>query len=114
MKFNGKKCTKIDLISESVVFFANKTTKKDIEGCHFKIPIIQSSEEAKGLSYELIGYLNRLAKKNICQQSYNVAENHRSLLNFASVKPIKPNSFNFRPYHKTEPETINPLAVLTA
>lgn len=63
----------MDLICESVIFFANRTTKKEITGCHFKIPIIQFPEETKDLSYEVLGYLNRLAKKNICGQSYNVA-----------------------------------------
>ncbi len=74
IKFNGKKCAKIDLICESITFLATKTAKREITGCHFKAPIISNSADVKNLSPSILGYLNRLGKKNLSVQSYNVAK----------------------------------------
>jgi hypothetical protein len=113
IKFSGKKCVKIDLICESVTFLATKTIKKEITACHFKIPIIQNFTDAKDLSPEVHGYLNRLSKKNLCEQSFNVADNIKSLLSFAALKPLKVHSFNFRPYNKVTQESVAPLTALS-
>ena len=40
LQFVGKKCNKISLISDNVVFIANKNIRKEITGCHFKIAIV--------------------------------------------------------------------------
>lgn len=113
IKFNGKKCNKIDLISESVTFLASKSVKREITACHFKIPIIQSEAELKKLSPEIHGFLNRLGKRNICQQSENIAASPQSLLSFAAVKAVKPQTFNFKPWSKSVQSSIDAKATLT-
>lgn len=113
IKFNGKKCTKIDLISESVTFLASKTAKREITACHFKIPVITSEADLKKLSPEVHGFLNRLGKRNICQQSENIAASPQSLLSFAAVKAVKPQTFNFKPWSKTTQSSIDPKSTLT-
>ena len=113
IKFNGKKCSKIDLISESVTFLASKNAKREINSCHFKIPIIQNEADLKKLSPEVHGFLNRLGKRNICQQSENIAVSPQSLLSFASLKAVKPQTFNFKPWTKSAQSSIDAKSTLT-
>lgn len=113
IKFQGKKCSRIDLISESVTFLASKTAKHEISACHFKIPIVENEAGFKKLSPEMLGYLNRLGKQNLCKQSYNVCKEMKSLLSFVSVKTVKAQTFNYRPWNKSDSNSVNPLSALS-
>lgn len=114
IKFSGKRCAKIDLICESVAFLATKSTKKEIAACHFKIPIIQNTNDLKSLSPQIHGYLNRLGKKNLCNQSSYVNNQIKSLLSFAEHKPLKVNTFNYKPYVQGNNQKLDPLSALSA
>lgn len=113
IKFQGKKCSRIDLISESVTFLASKTAKHEISACHFKIPIVENEAGFKRLSPEMLGYLNRLGKQNLCKQSFNVCKEMKSLLSFVSVKTVKVQTFNYRPWNKSDSNGVNPLSALS-
>ena len=112
IRFVGKRCQRIDLISESVTFLASKTAKKEITACHFKVPIAQTEVALARLSPEVQGYLNRIGKRNLCEQSYNVNKEMKSLLSFATHKPTKVQSFSYRPWSRGS-TAIDPLAALT-
>ena len=113
IKFQGKRCSRIDLISESVTFLASKAVKHEISACHFKIPIVENEAGFKKLSPEMLGYLNRLGKQNLCKQSYNVCKELKSLLSFAAAKPVKVQTFNYRPWSKSDLYGVNPLSTLS-
>ena len=74
------------MISDSVVFLASKSVKKEITGCLFKVSIVEKEEELKRFSPELNGYLNRLGKRHLCSYSKNIAEEATSLM---SIIPIE-------------------------
>lgn len=112
IKFAGKKCVRIDLICEAITFLASKTTRRDITACHFKVPIVQSEADVKKLSPPVLGYLNRIGKRSLCEQSYNVNKEMKSLLSFAVVKPTKVQSFSYRPWSRGH-QGLDPLATLT-
>jgi hypothetical protein len=81
----GKKCKKISLLSETVIFTNGKAHKKEITG-HFKVDIAQGEDIAR-LSPSLLGYLNRLGKRNLLELSDNIAKEMKSLLSFAHTAP---------------------------
>lgn len=112
IKFKGKKCYQVDLIGESVTFYASKAVKREVDGCHYKISIIKNEIEAGGLSPQIKGYLNRLGKKNLCQQSFNVHNEMNSLLSFALAKSVKVQTFNYKPWKHAQ-EKIDPFVALT-
>lgn len=60
----------------------------------------------------MLGYLNRIGKRNLCEQSYNVNKEMKSLLSFAASKPTKVQSFSYRPY-SSKPSSLDPFAALT-
>jgi len=95
-----------------VVFTGGKSNKKEITGCHFKIDIIQSEAEIRKLSPELNGYLNRLGKKNLLEQSENVAKEMKSLISFATLKPNHPVKFAYSPWSRSDADYIDPLSTL--
>jgi hypothetical protein len=109
----GKKCTRIDLISEAVTFLASRNNNRDITACHFKVPIAQTEADIRKFTPEVLGYLNRIGKRNLCEQSFNVNKEMKSLLSFATHKPTKVQTFNYRPWSKAQ-QALDPLATLTA
>lgn len=103
LQFLGKKCNRISLISDTVVFISGtKSARKEINGCHFKINIVDSEAEVKKLSPELNGYLNRLGKRALCGQSINIAKEMKSLLSFISFEAIPTPIFNYKPWARTD------------
>jgi hypothetical protein len=112
LQFVGKKCNKISLISDNVVFIANKNIRKEITGCHFKIAIVEDEAEIAKLSPELNGYLNRLGKRSLCEYSNNVAPEMKSLISFATLKLNPVPVFNYKPYARQDYEQIDPLSTL--
>lgn len=112
IKFKGKRCTQVDLIGDSITFYAGKAVKREVDGCHFKISIIKNEAEAANLSPQIRGYLNRLGKKNLCQQSFNVHNEMNSLLSFAAAKTVKVQTFNYKPWKHSQ-DKIDPFIALT-
>lgn len=113
IKFVGKKCARIDLISEAVTFLASRTSKREITACHFKVPIAHTEADVRRFAPEVLGYLNRIGKRNLCEQSFNVNKEMKSLLSFATHKPTKVQSFSYRPWSKGQ-AALDPLTTLTA
>ena len=96
--FEGKTCKKIALIAENVVFIGNKSQKREISGCHFKIHIADKEEEVKKFSNEINGYLNRLGKRHLCSYSQNVDKEKASLVSFIPVDDLKKPLFSYQPW----------------
>jgi hypothetical protein len=113
IKFVGKRCVRIDLICEAVTFLASRTVSREITACHFKVPIVQLEADVKRFSPQVLGYLNRIGKRNLCEQSFNVNKEMKSLLSFATHKPTKVQSFSYRPWTK-EQRSQDPMSTLTA
>ena len=113
MEIIGKKCRSISLISDTVVFIASKNVKKEINGCFFKVQIVENEAALKSFSPELNGYLNRLGKRHVCSYSYNIAKELKSLISFIAVTPKEVKAFNYKPYVKPEQDHLDPLAFLS-
>jgi hypothetical protein len=113
LEFVGKRCKSIALISDTVVFIASKNVKKEINGCFFKVQIVDNEAAFKNFSPELNGYLNRLGKRHVCSYSYNIAKEMKSLLSFIAVTPKEVKTFNYKPYVRAEQEQLDPLAFLS-
>lgn len=98
LEFEGKRCKKISLISDAIVFLASKNVKKEITGCPIKVAIVEKEEDLKKFSPELNGYLNRLGKRHLCSYSNNIAQEVPSLVSFIPIekKPIP--AFNYKPF----------------
>jgi hypothetical protein len=95
------------------VVFTGGKNKKEITGCHFKIDIIQGEAEIRKLSPELNGYLSRLGKRNLIEQSANVAKEMKSLISFAAWKPTETSKFEYNPWTRGSSEYIDPLSTIT-
>lgn len=110
----GKKCQKISLISDLVVFIGAKNFKKEISACLFKVTIVENEAALKNFSNELNGYLNRLGKRHVCSYSYNIAKEMKSLISFIPFQAKEIKTFNYKPYVKAEQEHVDPLIFLNA
>lgn len=113
MEFEGKRCKKIALIANTVIFLANKNNKKEITGCHFKLFIVDKEEDLKKFSNELNGYLNRLGKRHLCSYSNNIAKETPSLLSFVPLEKKEAPKFNYKPFVKPGQEMPDPLTTVT-
>jgi hypothetical protein len=96
-----------------VVFLASKNVKKEINGCLFKIVIVEKEDDLAKLSPELNGYLNRLGKRHLCAYSNNIAQEMSSLLSFIPIDPKKAPAFNYKPFVRPGQEKPDPLNTLT-
>ena len=58
------------------------------------------------------GYLNRIGKRHLCSQSYNVAKEMKSLLSFIKFNYHASPQFNYKPWSKGDSLKIDPLSTL--
>ena len=60
----------------------------------------------------MLGYLNRIGKKKVCEASFNTAKEMKSLISFASAQPKKTLSYDYSPYAMKRPKIMDPISVL--
>ena len=60
----------------------------------------------------MLGYLNRIGKKKVCEGSFNTAKEMKSLVPFATVQPKKTKSYDYSPYAMKQPRITDPISVL--
>ena len=59
----------------------------------------------------MLGYLNRIGKKKVCEASFNTAKEMKSLISFASAQPKKTKSYDYSPYATKRP-FMDPISTL--
>ena len=81
-------------------------------GCHFKVAIAEGDGISNKLGQEVLGYLNRIGKRKVCENSVYVAKEMKSLLSFATVREKKVQGFNYKPFVKATPRVSDPVSTL--
>lgn len=88
---------------------------RSISGCYLKLHLFEGVNMKEYLTPECLGYLRRLAKRHICDNSGNVARGFSSLIGFIPNADKSVRHFDYHPWEKekVEEEIINPLSTLT-